>query len=134
LQRILYGGALVPFVKIEVIGKNLLKEMKESYNLLLVNDELLFQIQEETEKPVIMVKETKLPPREIVWEKVKEGEYLFQPSEVDSPLRIFLAESGKEGEVREVLQEVSQTMKITEPFGRVEEAVITVIKEKEHET
>jgi len=125
LQTVLYGKALEPHLKEEVIQKTLLKELKGSPDLFfLPAAELAGGWSGETKCPVLSVQRTPEPPLARVGEafRVSPRELLVQVSEGASPLRVIFASSMElptQDQAVQKLLEAGYHMDLTEPLERV---------------
>jgi len=125
LQMVLYGKALEPHLKEEVIQKTLLKELKGSPDLfLLPASDLAGGWSGETKCPVLSVQKTQESPLAKTGEafRVSPRELLLQVSEGASPLRVIFASSmdqvAQDQAVPKLL-EAGYHMDLTEPLERV---------------
>lgn len=125
LQAVLYGKALEPHLKEEVIQKTLLKELKGSPDLFIVPaSDLAGGWNGETKCPVLSVQKTQeaalARPGESF--RVSPRELLVQVSEGASPLRVIFANSMDQAAQDQALQKLLEAgyhMDLMEPLERV---------------
>ena len=56
LQRTMYGQRLEPYMLVEVLGKPLLKELREAFHLVIVGEHMLLDLRQWCDKPVIYLR------------------------------------------------------------------------------
>lgn len=134
LQAVLYGKALEPHLKEEVIQKTLLKELKVTPDLFLVPPmDLAGGWAGDKRFPVLAVQKTQEPAMPRLGEvlRVSPREILLQVSEGAAPLRVLFA-TGTELAVQEQavgrLLEAGYHMDLVEPMERVQAALQTLIR------
>ncbi len=134
LQAVLYGKALEPHLKEEVIQKTLLKELKVTPDLFLVPPvDLVGGWSGDKRFPVLAVQKTQEPPMPRLGEvlRVSAREVLLQVSEGAAPLRVLFA-TGTELATQEQavgrLLEAGYHMDLAEPLERVQAALQTLLR------
>jgi len=134
LQAVLYGKALEPHLKEEVIQKTLLKELKGTPDLFIVPaTDLAGGWSGEQRCPVLAVQRTQEPPLSRLGEvlRLSSRELLVQAGEGGAPLRLVFA-SGMEPAAQDqaVLKvlEAAYQMDPSEPLERVHAALQALIK------
>lgn len=134
LQSVLYGKALEPHLKDEVIQKTLLKELKGTPDLfLLPATELAGGWSGEARCPVLAVQKTQEQPLARVGEshRTSAREVLLQIAEGAAPLRVLFAQGvdlpAQEAALPRLL-EAGYHMDLTEPMERVAAALQTLVK------
>ena len=135
LQAVLYGKALEPHLKEEVIQKTLLKELKAAPDLFIVPPaEMAGGWHGEARCPALAVQKTQEPPLARVGEtfRVSPREVLLQAGEGASPLRVIFAQSvdlpTQELALGKLLEAAYQ-MDPVEPLDRVSAALQTLVKQ-----
>ena len=134
LQSVLYGKALEPHLRGEVIQKALLKEMKTPPDLMFVRvSDVMDDFAAEAKFPILAVQLSQEPrlssPGTI--RRISSRELLVQISEGASPLRVMftpgLEQAEQELAVAKVMQAGNQ-MDLTEPMDRALEALRSLIQ------
>lgn len=133
LQSILYGKALEPHLKEEVIQKTLLKELKSSPDLLVIpSAELAGGWSGEAKCPVLALQKSQeqaLPRLGEIF-RVNPREFLLQLAEGASPLRVIFSAS-VEASAQEIaaqkLVEAGYHMDLLEPLERVASALQSLV-------
>lgn len=133
LQTVLYGKALEPHLKEEVIQKTLLKELKGSPDLFIVPpSDLAGGWSGDTKCPVLSVQKTQEAALSRVGEafRVSPRELLVQMGEGAAPLRVIFASTvdlpGQDQVVPKIV-EAGYSMDLTEPLERVYTALQALI-------
>ncbi len=131
LEKILYGNALGAYLVEEVILNALVEALGASPVLWLCRDRALFlPLYNKTKLPVIFLHQGGHSPLDHVGEIQSQGENSFLV-QLYALRDAFLMEV-PEQETRKMeqhvalLQEVAETMDLTEPFGRMKEAMVAV--------
>lgn len=125
LQSVLYGKALEPHLKEEVIQKTLLKELKGTPDLFIVPAaDLAGGWSGEAKCPVLSVQKTQEPPLARSGEtfRASSRELLVQVAEGASPLRVIFASSvdlAAQDQVALKVVEAGYSMDLAEPLERV---------------
>ncbi len=134
LQSVLYGKALEPHLKEEVIQKTLLKEMKGAPDLFIVPaTDLVGGWSGDLRFPVLAVQKTQDPPLVRLGEvhRVSSREVLVQVGEGAAPLRVIFA-SGMDMAGQDLalgrIQEAGYHMDLVEPLERVYAALQALLK------
>lgn len=134
LQAVLYGKALEPHLKEEVIQKTLMKELKVTPDLFLVPPmDLAGGWAGDKRFPVLAVQKTQeqAMPRLGELLRVSPREILLQVSEGAAPLRVLFA-NGTDLAVQEQavgrLLEAGYHMDLAEPMERVQAALQTLLR------
>ncbi|MCE1229244.1 MAG: hypothetical protein LWX11_07145 [Firmicutes bacterium] len=134
LQSVLYGKALEPHLKEEVIQKTLLKELKGSPDLLVLPAaELAGGWGGDLKCPVLAVQKTQEAPLARVGEtfRASQREMLLQISEGAAPLRVIFApfvDLPAQDQAAQKLLEAGYHMDLTEPLERVSAALQALVK------
>lgn len=134
LQTVLYGRALEPHLKGEIIQKTLLKELKTPPDLLfLPASELAGGWSGEAKCPVLSVQKTQDPPLSRVGEifRASSRELLVQVTEGASPLRAIFAsfvDLSSQDLAAQKLLEAGYQMEVTEPLERVTSALQALVQ------
>jgi hypothetical protein len=134
LQAVLYGKALEPHLKEEVIQKTLLKELKTPPDLFILSAaEMAGGWHGEARCPALAVQKTQEPPLPRVGESFRASprEVLLQVAEGGSPLRVIFAQSvdlaAQEQALAKLLEGAYQ-MDPVEPLERVAAALQSLVK------
>lgn len=134
IQRILFGKSMERYINEEVIRRNLLKEINSLPLVYFVSDSALLGDVAPGKVPIILLQSTTLPglarPGEL--QRVKEKEVLLQPGTSANPLRLtfFTPETDVQERVLNFLRGISGRIDLSEPFQRVEAALVALCQEK----
>ncbi|MCL1909223.1 MAG: hypothetical protein FWG12_07670 [Holophagaceae bacterium] len=134
LQSVLYGKALEPHLKGEVIQKALMKEIKAPPDLMFVQaSELSSDFAADASCPILSAQRSQEPPlREVgATTRTSSRELLVQVGEGGHPLRIIFPQGVAEPDQEAVLQKVIEAgyrMDLVEPMERALEALRTLIQ------
>lgn len=133
LQSVLYGKALEPHLKEEVIQKTLLKELKGTPDLfILPAAELAGGWSGEAKCPVLALQKTQDPALPRVGEtmRLSAREILVQLAEGASPLRVIFApglDNSAQDQAALRLMEAGYHMDLAEPLERVVAALQALV-------
>ncbi len=110
-QELLYGHTLRPFVLAELIGKTLLDKAGVKPNLVLVEQQLLLELREQSDIPLAWVlgKDDKSDTDDL--------------SQGRSKLRTHPEYTADRDEIQEMLSALPDDVDLSEPFQRVSEAL-----------
>lgn len=134
LQSLLYGRALEPHLKEEVIQKTLLKELKSAPDLfLLPPTELAGGWAGDTKCPVLAVQKTQEQPLAHTGEtfRVSPRELLVQTADGAPPLRVIFAASldmAAQDQALPKILDAAYHMDLSEPLERVTAALQALLK------
>lgn len=134
LQTVLYGKALEPHLKEEVIQRTLLKELKQPPDLFLVPaTELAASASSEMKVPVLSVQRSQEAPLARLGEsfRVSPREVLLQAAEGSAPLRVVFGaplEATAQDATLQRLLEAAYHMDLAEPLERVAAALQSLVK------
>ena len=134
LQSVLYGKALEPHLKEEVIQKTLLKEIKGSPDLFILPPaERAGGWNADIRCPVLAVQKTQEPPLARAGElfRASQREVLLQVTEGSAPLRVIFAASvdlPTQDAAALKLLEAGYHMDLTEPLDRVTAALQALVR------
>ena len=137
LQSVLYGKALEPHLREEVIQKALLKEIKTPPDVMFVQmSDLVGVFGTDTKCPVLSVQRTQELPLSAPGDsmRVSPREILLQLGEGASPTRVLFAHGVKELDQEAVLAKLIQAgyqMDLAEPMDRVLEALRALLQPDE---
>jgi len=135
IQAVLYGKALEPHLKEEVIQKTLLKELKSPPDLFILPlAELAGGWHGEARCPALAVQRSQDPPLPRVGETFRASprEVLLQVADGAAPLRVVFAHSvdlAAQEQALAKLLEAAYQMDPTEPLERVAMALQTLVKQ-----
>lgn len=133
LQAVLYGKALEPHLKEEVIQKTLLKELKNTPDLFLLSaTELAGGWSGEAKYPVLAVQKTQESPLARVGEvfRASSREVMIQVADGAAPLRVLFAQGmdvAAQDQAAAKVLEAAYHMDLTEPLERVTTALQTLV-------
>lgn len=146
IQQILYGQVLSRYIKQEVIVGTLLKNLKEKYDCLLVDDEQLMEGEPaDSVVRITSVQAGRLPEAGMIQQQ-SPTEYLLQITAESNPLRVQLHPSmlpqtnvipeqvgggdvDMPSELKSVLLFAGQHMDLVEPLVRVDKALASICQE-----
>lgn len=134
LQSVLYGKALEPHLKEEVIQKTLLKEIKTPPDLFILPPaDMAGGWNGDAKCPALALQKTQEPPLAKAGEtfRVSPREVLLQSGEGGSPLRVIFAltvEPAAQEQTLQKLQEVAYHMDPVEPLERVYAALQALVR------
>lgn len=133
LQKVLYGGAMDGYIRRDVIGARLLKDLEHKPTALVVREEPLVPLGLASAFPVLQVFQTNLEPLGPAGtqREVDASSLLVQLVEAGGPVRITVAKDDKTllSAARDVLLNASATMDACEPLERVQEAIALLCEE-----
>ncbi|MCL1893456.1 MAG: hypothetical protein FWG02_04360 [Holophagaceae bacterium] len=136
LQSVLYGKALEPHLKGEVIQKALMKEIKTPPDLMFVQaSDLVADFAADTNCPILAVQRSQEAPlkEQGAINRTSSREVLVQVGEGGHPLRVIFPHGVAEPEQDAALQKVVEAgyhMDLVEPMERALEALRTLIQPK----
>lgn len=127
VHQLLYGKALERHVRRDVLFKALAERIDARPELLFVDDEQLLDLA--AGAPVVLLHETRVSPLREANEllPVGEGEWLWQPYETGSPLRVKVGRPEPNAGERVALalaEGVRHGLDPVEPYARVKSAVL----------
>ena len=134
LQGVLYGKALEPHLKEEVIQKTLLKELKSTPDLFVLPPaDMAGGWNGDSKCPALALQKTQEAPLARVGEvfRVSPREVLLQSVEGGAPLRVIFAQAvdaPAQDLAIQKLQEVAYHMDPVEPLERVYAALQTLVR------
>lgn len=133
IQKVLYGGGIEKYIKVDVILDSLLKVLSSNYDLLIVDDETLLAYKEI--KDIVKLSIAKAPSLSSPGQtqKISDSECLLQIALSQEPIRVQLPAGSKcEGErfeiIKQLLTQVGENIDIVEPLDRVRKSVDLVCK------
>jgi hypothetical protein len=134
LQSVLYGKALEPHLKEEVIQKTLLKELKATPDLFILPPaDMAGGWNGDPRCPALALQKSQEPPLSRAGEtfRVSPREVLLQSGEGGPPLRVIFAQTvdpAAQEPVLQKLQEAAYHMDPLEPLERVYAALQTLVR------
>lgn len=134
LQGVLYGKALEPHLKEEVIQKTLLKELKGTPDLFFVPvTDLVGGWVGDLKFPVLAVQKTQEPPLARLGDQMRlsQRELLVQVGEGSAPLRVLFAagmEVAAQDQAALKVVDAGYHMDLAEPLERVYAALQALLK------
>ncbi|MDR1841806.1 MAG: hypothetical protein LBQ86_07770 [Holophagales bacterium] len=137
LQSLLYGKALEPHLRGDVIQKALLKEIKTPPDLMFVRmSDLAGDFAVENKYPILSVQRSQEQPlpTQGATTRISSRELLVQLSEGASPLRVLFAHGLTQAEQDSAMEKVVQAgyqMDLAEPMDRTLEALRSLIHTEE---
>lgn len=127
LQRILFGASLDGYIRREVIGASLLKNLKQTPSLILTGDEAILDLDDEVNCPVVWVQQTNSDPLGVpgVEQTINPTQHLLQLSERGKPVRVACANDAADlwDAVKSILIEGAADTDMMDPIERVREAI-----------
>ena len=136
LEKVLYGNALEVYLKEELILESLVGAVEVRPALWICKEQnLLMPLRAVTKSKVITLMSSNHHPLDSAGDFETTGEngvYLVQADSVSAPLRIAFHSNVNENEIKSVvslLVNASQTMELTEPFGRIQKALHAIASE-----
>jgi hypothetical protein len=136
LQGVLYGKALEPHLKEEVIQKTLLKELKSAPDLFVLPPaDMAGGWSGDAKCPAVALQKTQEAPLAKAGEtfRVSPREVLLQCGDGGSPLRVIFASAVEPAAQEQALQkllEAAYQMDPLEPLERVHAALQTLVKQE----
>jgi len=135
IQRVLYGGALEAYLRADVIGSCLLKDLKAKPTAVVVREEALLALDQQAGCPVLVVFATNLDPLPDGEPRrdIDEKSVLVQLAPGSGPVRVTVArpDASLLAAACEILLGAAETMDVVEPLTRMEEAVSLLWAEAE---
>jgi hypothetical protein len=133
LQSVLYGKALEPHLKGDVIQKALLKEIKSPPDLMFVQTSDLAVDFAAANCPVLSVQRSQEPPLKETgaFTRTSSRELLVQVGDGGHPLKVIFPQGAKEAVQESALAKVVKAgyqMDVVEPMERALEALKTLIQ------
>ncbi len=131
-QKVLYGENLDPHMLIELMGKPLLRSLRETYDLLLVVDPWLLNLREHSERPTIFVRRQGVELTQTISATATHSKVVEPLSERFEPVVTeTLPEHSEDLDfARPLLQRCSKRFDVLEPFDRIRRALDKVHEEK----
>jgi hypothetical protein len=127
IHRIIFGKVLEKYISEEVIKKSLLKELKNTPVILLVNQLELLGEDTVNHVPMVALQTTSLPGLSVAGEsqRIKDKEIILQPMTSKTPLKLtfFTPEPDVQEKVMNMLRSFIDKIDLYEPFTRVETAL-----------
>jgi hypothetical protein len=127
IHRIIFGKVLEKYIAEEVIKKSLLKELKNTPLLLLVNQLELLGEDPVNHVQMVALQITSLPGLSAAgeYQRVKDKEIILQPMTSKTPLKLtfFSPEPDVQEKVMNMLRSFIDKIDLYEPFTRVETAL-----------
>jgi hypothetical protein len=134
IHRIIFGKVLEKYIAEEVIKKSLLKEIKNTPLILLVNQMALLGEDTVNHVPMVALQTTTLPALSAAGEfqRLKDKEIILQPMTSKNPLKLsfFSPEPDVQEKVMNVLRSFIDKTDLYEPFTRVETALKALCQKK----
>ncbi len=133
IQSILYGKAITKFIKVETVGKSLVKEMENTPEIYIIPDDEYFILNRYFKIPFIYAsyfQREPLPKQGDVIE-INESEILIQTSIVREPLKVKVSPqyATSISSLKTLILNLGKNMDIVEPLKRVENALKTLLNE-----
>ena len=127
LQRVLFGAALDGYIRREVIGASLLRNLEQRPDLVLSADEALLERAHVVNCPVVWVQATTSKPigERGATQPISATQHLLQLTDKSSPIRVECASDaeGLQSAVQTILLDVAETTDVLDPISRVTEAL-----------
>lgn len=128
----LYGGALDPYVLVELFGRPLLKGLDQAFTLVLVNDRWFLNLRERIEKPVLFLRRQGAELASGTAQTLPSDDIISSPSGRFDPIvpETSSQHSADHESSLSSLQLMATYLDLLEPFDRVARAVTKVHEEK----
>ncbi|MBD3174584.1 MAG: hypothetical protein GF320_05365 [Armatimonadia bacterium] len=127
IQKVLYGQALDPYLRTDVIGSCLLRDLQSQPGAVLVREEVLLALEDQVPCPVLCLFASNQEPLGAVgeWRESDGRSFLMQLSEQGGPTRVRCAreDPGLLSAARDILTAAIDETDVLEPLDRLEEAV-----------
>ncbi len=124
IQEVLYGEVLEKYLREEVIMGNLVSKLENKPDIYIINDVKNLYLQEVVKEDVAVVRKTQIAPMKDIktYKFIKENEAVAQVKEGENPVVIMVQKENKEEIIKKVI-DMGENTDLTEPLGRVEEAL-----------
>lgn len=119
VQQILYGATLTDYLCADLIGKTLIEKSATPIQLLVTDSVHVLPIRTRVDVPVVAVVPGE-PPAAATSDRALAA--LTHPRS-SVPLLFRLEHPGDEGAVRAILDRLDAALDLSEPFGRIREAM-----------
>ncbi len=127
IQRVLYGGALEWYLRADVIGACLLREIQSAPAAVIVREEVLLPLEEHVACPVLHLFPTNQEPLgDLGADKALDDRtFLIQLQPGAGPTRVRVGRSDASlcSAARDILAGWAESSDVYEPLGRLEEAL-----------
>lgn len=133
VQRTLYGDSLEPYMLVELMGKELLRSVRESIDLVLVNERWFLNVRDQVDTPTAFIRRQGVDLTAARGDTEGEaGALVDSPSGRFDPVVIeaFRDHLDDRETARLLLQKAAQHMDPVEPFERIMRALQKVHEEK----
>lgn len=134
IHRIIFGTVLKSYITNEVIKKTLLKDVRQTPDLLFVTDCDMLDPGTTERINLACLQGTTLPPLEQpgILQRIKAKEVLFQTPQQKFPLKLEFEspEPEKQEAALNILRSLFQTMDLLEPFDRLSKALHSLCKQQ----
>lgn len=134
VQRTLYGGSLEPYMLVELIGKPLLSNVRESFTILVVDEPAFLNLREHCDQPMLFVRRQGVELRgEAGGSDAGASVLVDSPSGRFDPVvaQAFRKYAGDAASALPILERASDHFDPLEPFDRILQALKKVHEEKE---
>lgn len=132
IHRIIFGSVLKPYITNEVIKKTLLKDIRQTPDLLFVRDQSMLDLGQSDRVTIASLQATTLPPLEQpgILQRIKAKEILFQTPQQKFPLKLEFEspEPDRQEAALNILRSLFATMDLLEPFERLSKALFNLCK------
>lgn len=133
IQKLLYGGNLEKYLKVDVILDSLLKVISSNYDMILVNDEVLLEYKDAKDIAKIAVVPNPILGGNDKIQITGDNECLIRIPLVENPIKIFFPKNCNcEGEqfdrITSTLISAGENLDILEPLARVQKSIDLICK------
>lgn len=129
VQRMLYGESLEPYMLIELMGRSLLKSLRESFDVLLVNEDYFLNLREHCKRPMAFIRRqgAELVAGSATGDQ-QNSKLVDSPSGKFDPIVAVVPHNHQEDAtvINSLLVEISVRFDPLEPFERVQNALAKV--------
>jgi hypothetical protein len=133
VQRTLYGGSLDPYMLVELMGKSLLSNLRESYNILVVNEPGFLNLREYCDRPMLFIRRQGVDlAGEAAADQAGASVLVDSPSGRFDPVvaQAFRKYAGDATDALPTLERAADHFDPLEPFERIQRALEKVHEEK----
>lgn len=133
IQKLLYGGNLERYLKVDVILDSLMKVISSNYDILLVNDEVLLEYKDAKDIVKIALGQNPILSGNDKIQIVGDHECLLRTPLLENPIKLtFHKDVGCEGEkfdrITSALLSIGDGLDILEPLARVQKSIDLICK------
>lgn len=120
VQQILYGGTLQPYICADLIGKTLIEKTTATAQLILTDHESVLDLRQQLDAPVVWLAPPNSPAAAAL---AAVGAEVRPAAGSLGPLLCHQRFPQDVATVREMLERLDRAVDLTEPFGRIRDAI-----------